>query len=395
MLKRTTIGEAFQVNPKVRIKKGQVVPFVSMDQIIPGQGRVSASEIRTFKGGSKFQPEDTLMARITPCLENGKISRYISVDVDQPAAGSTEFIVLRGKEGYSTTPFAYYFATSPDIRELSISLMTGTSGRQRVDVNAFKDSEVLLPPLAVQRDIASVLGALDDKIAANSRSVVSAEKLAISIAEKCEAMVPVAEIATRVATSLNPKKIELQEVMHYSIPAFDQGYVSVELSDSIKSSKFKLDRPCVLVSKLNPQTPRVWSVPIIEKDVYSLASTEFIVLEPVGCNLGQLFAAVSQGSLFVELQSQASGTSNSHQRVKPDDLLSALVPDVRSLSSDEVSLLDGLNLLAYKLKRENQTLAKTRDELLPLLMSGKITVREAEEAAAEVGVETREEEGNV
>lgn len=243
--------------------------------------------------------------------------------------------------------------------------------------------------------IGAFLGALDDKIAANSRSVVSAKKLAISIAEKCEAIVPVAEIATRVATSLNPKKIELQEVMHYSIPAFDQGYVSVELSDSIKSSKFKLDRPCVLVSKLNPQTPRVWSVPIIEKDVYSLASTEFIVLEPVGCNLGQLFAAVYQDSLFVELQSQASGTSNSHQRVKPDDLLSALVPDVRRLSTDEVSLLDGLNLLAYKLKRENQALAKTRDELLPLLMSGKITVREAEEAAAEVGVETRGEEGNV
>jgi len=120
-----------------------------------------------------------------------------------------------------------------------------------------------------------------------------------------------------------------------------------------------------------------------------------VVLEPVGCSQGQLYAALSQRSLFSDLQCLASGTSNSHQRIKPSDLLDALVPDVRTLSSGDIALVDGLNQLMDQLDRENQTLAHTRDELLPLLMSGKIGVRDAEEAVAKVGVEKREGEGNV
>ena len=95
-------------------------------------------------------------------------------------------------------------------------------------------------------------------------------------------------------------------------------------------------------------------------------------------------------SLFLQLQAQASGTSNSHQRIRPDDLSNALVPDTRELPNNDVELLNSLNLLIECRTQENQTLARTRDELLPLLMSGKITVRDAEEASAEVGVDKHE-----
>ena len=93
-----------------------------------------------------------------------------------PAAGSTEFMVLRGRPGITETEYAYYFAIDPTIHDLAVSLMTGTSGRQRVDVRAFSETEVRIPHLETQCAISSVLGSLDDKIAANSHA--SASRLA-------------------------------------------------------------------------------------------------------------------------------------------------------------------------------------------------------------------------
>ena len=139
----TTIEEAFEINPTITIKRDAEVPFVSMDRLTPGQRDVDAGEIRQFRSGSKFAAGDTLMARITPCLENKKIARYLPNDsFNKIAAGSTEFIVLRGKPGRTTTEFSYYFAITPTIHETAIALMTGTSGRQRVDMAAFRAQEV-------------------------------------------------------------------------------------------------------------------------------------------------------------------------------------------------------------------------------------------------------------
>lgn len=286
--------------------------------------------------------------------------------------------------------FGYYL-----LQLLPLSHMNNDSAVPGLNRNDAESLIVQLPPVSVQQDIVSVLGALDDKIAANSYAMKSALQIISVTALKIDTVTPVKSIARRNSNSLDPQKIDHQQVLHYSIPAFDSGYVDYEMSGNIKSSKFCISSPCVLVSKLNPRTPRVWSIPRLDTVHYSLASTEFVVLEPVGCSQGQLYAALSQPSLFSDLRCLASGTSNSHQRIKPSDLLDALVPDVRTLSSGDIALVDGLSQLMDQLDRENQTLAHTRDELLPLLMSGKISVREAEEAVLEVGVEKREGEDNV
>ena len=177
-----TFSEAVQVNPGVSMKRGEVYPFVDMASVDGGQRTVNGIEQREFKGsGSKFQNGDTLMARITPCLENGKIARYKPLDDQQPAHGSTEFIVLRGRPGTTTDDFAYYLTRWEEVRQFAIGQMTGTSGRQRVPVDSLDHLTIPIPPLPEQRDITHILGTLDDKIELNRRMNQTLEAMARAI----------------------------------------------------------------------------------------------------------------------------------------------------------------------------------------------------------------------
>lgn len=171
-------SEAVLVNPMTSLQRGREYPFVDMGALNPGSRCASPSEWRKFDGGgSRFSAGDTLMARITPCLENGKIARYCGPE-DKPAHGSTEFIVIRGRPGVSDTAFAYYLTKWEGVSGYAISQMTGTSGRQRVPTSAFDHLTVALPPLDEQRAIAHILGTLDDKIELNRRMSETLEAMA-------------------------------------------------------------------------------------------------------------------------------------------------------------------------------------------------------------------------
>jgi len=176
-------SQAVTINPSVRLHKGVVYPFVDMNSVDSSRSVVFSSEERAFTGGgSRFERCDTLFARITPCLENGKITRFQGVEDDnRPAHGSTEFIVLRGRDGVSVSDYVFYLSRSPPVRDFAISQMTGSSGRQRVPTSCFDTLYVLLPPLDKQRAIAGVLGALDDKIEQNRRTARALERLAQTI----------------------------------------------------------------------------------------------------------------------------------------------------------------------------------------------------------------------
>ncbi|PNU19877.1 hypothetical protein C2E25_10020 [Geothermobacter hydrogeniphilus] len=175
--------EAVQVNPKIKLKKGERYPFVEMKAIDPSWRSVAESEYRTFKsGGARFEPYDTLLARITPCLENGKIARYAPTNgSDGPAFGSTEFIVIRGKDGITDNNFAYYLTKWQDFRQFAISQMTGSSGRQRVPAGSLGAFYVPIPELPEQRAIAHILGSLDDKIELNRRMNETLEAMASAL----------------------------------------------------------------------------------------------------------------------------------------------------------------------------------------------------------------------
>ena len=156
-------------NPRLSIKKGEMATKVGMDRLLPFTKKIPSIEQAAFTGGAKFSNGDTIMARITPCLENGKTAFVDILKDGEVGFGSTEYIVMRAKEGISDPQFVYYLATSPFFRNIAIKSMVGSSGRQRVQQGVL-DELILTVPRKVedQAKIGRVLSELDDKIALNN-----------------------------------------------------------------------------------------------------------------------------------------------------------------------------------------------------------------------------------
>lgn len=158
------LGEVAEINPAESLNKGKVAKYVAMESVEPFTRRISNFKLKEYNGGMKFRNGDTLFARITPCLENGKTSFVDILEDDEIGFGSTEFIVLREKENLSDKKYLYYLSLSPELREIAIRLMTGSSGRQRVQTNLFADKSFVIPPVIEQQAIAALLSSFDDKI---------------------------------------------------------------------------------------------------------------------------------------------------------------------------------------------------------------------------------------
>lgn len=158
-----------EINPRESIKKGDIAVKVAMDKLQPFCRDIPEIEYEVFSGGTKFRNGDTIMARITPCLENGKTAMVNVLDDGQVGFGSTEYIVFRAKKGISDPYFLYYLVCSPMVREPAIKSMVGSSGRQRVQTDVVQNLVLSVPPLPEQVKIGEFLKKIDDKIAVNNK----------------------------------------------------------------------------------------------------------------------------------------------------------------------------------------------------------------------------------
>lgn len=161
--------EAIEINPREILTKGTRVKKIAMDKLKPFCRDVLEYEITEFTGGTKFRNGDTIMARITPCLENGKTAMVTILDENEVGFGSTEYIVFRAREGITDPYFVYYLVCSPLIRDIAIKSMVGSSGRQRVQTDVIQNIEMPFPDLSIQIKIASILKSFDDKIFLNNK----------------------------------------------------------------------------------------------------------------------------------------------------------------------------------------------------------------------------------
>ncbi len=172
------MDEVVDFLPKRTIKKGSVEPFIAMADIPENSREPSNISQKEFKGGgSKFCNGDTVFARITPCLQNGKTAKISGLIDGQVAHGSTEFIILGAKES-TDQDYIYYLSRLPEFRAYAESRMEGSTGRQRVSWQALSEYELNFPTKKERRKIGEFLSVLDNKIELNRQTNETLEKMA-------------------------------------------------------------------------------------------------------------------------------------------------------------------------------------------------------------------------
>ncbi len=276
--------------------------------------------------------------------------------------------------------FVYYLLT-----QIDFSGYNSGAAQPMLNRNYIKQISITLPAVDEQRRISSCLGALDDKIAVNDRIADIAEKLCLAHFSNQSgfAAIPVAKLCHLEKKQSDPRALSNASVLHYSLPSFD-ALRAPEATDphKIKSSKFMVPSSAILVSKLNPEIPRVWHVRH-DGEVPALASTEFLVLVPVeGVSTAELWAVLSQPAFMATIAAKVTGTSKSHQRVNPAEIMGAKIADPR-LFGQRRQLAEALLRRVLAARQETRTLRELRDALLPELTSGQLRVRAAEKVVEE------------
>ncbi len=170
------LNVAYEINPTRKLKKGELAPYLDMASVQIQGHSVSGVIQREMGSGTKFINGDTLLARITPCLENGKTAFVDFLTEDDTGWGSTEFVVMRPKE--PLPPYhAYLLARHPAFRDHAIRSMSGTSGRQRVQNDVLGQFLVAVPPESVAKAFAGLVATMQEVICLNHQKIESLASL--------------------------------------------------------------------------------------------------------------------------------------------------------------------------------------------------------------------------
>ncbi|MCD5462550.1 restriction endonuclease subunit S [Lactobacillus delbrueckii subsp. bulgaricus] len=210
---KVRLGDVLELNPRESIVKNTIARKISMTDLKPFTRDIPTFSYEKYSGGAKFRNNDILLARITPCLENGKTALVNILDKDEVAFGSTEYFVLRAKKGLIDPYYLYYLSISQDFRNVVIKSMTGTSGRQRAQKDAILEYKLDLPNIQEQQSIAKQLRALDDKIRLN-------KQINDNLLETCK---------TNLHQLINEKEYEVTQI----------GSLDLIVSDHVANGSFK------------------------------------------------------------------------------------------------------------------------------------------------------------
>lgn len=356
------------------------VPVISVGEVGYGRFRIDQSTPRAPDSVTSRLPQFLLEPGDIVFARKGAVDRSCLV-------GPAQAGWFLGSDGIRLRPpqecdarFLSYSVQGPESRRWLQQHALGTT-MASLNQGVIERLPLHLPPLAAQRAIADVLGALDEMIESNRRVADAAVACMKGLAETVSGLphVPLSSVAASSRAMIDPSTLGTVTVEHFSIPAFDaDGLPEISEPSAIKSGKFAIDGPRVLVSRLNPRIPRIWhAVPNAGR---GLASTEYLVMADAnGGSLARVWLAVTHDSFTAELQRRATGTSGSHQRVRSGDALSVQVPDTRLAESATLDETDALLTLAHHERAESRTIARLRDALIPELLSGRLRLPEARE----------------
>ncbi|MFA1532068.1 restriction endonuclease subunit S [Corynebacterium belfantii] len=343
---------------------------------------------------SETQKSDVLLTSEAPLGRTAILNREQNVVLGQ------RLFALRGKRGVLDNHYLHYWLRSDKGQAVLTSHAQGTTVIG-IRQSSLRSISVDLPSITTQKAIADVLGALDDKIAANQRVQESGLDLIKALWQKAQ-RTSTNEVLVGDIIEVNPRTqlADTPEVAFLDMKNLpEDGHLPCtwEMKESRSGSKFL--NGDTLLGRITPcfENRKLGYVDFLEEGEAGLGSTEFIVFRPKEDTPRAIPLCIASSDSFrSEAQLNMVGTSG-RQRVTADFVKQFPVrwPTAEVLhdfSEATSPLLEKFSLLT----KENQVLAATRDELLPLLMNGKITVAEAKEAAGDVGVvkQNQQEEGD-
>ena len=380
------LSDIADFNPRETIKKGTVAKKISMDVLRPFYRDVPYYTEECFSGGTKFRNGDTIMARITPCLENGKTAHVSILNDEEVGFGSTEYIVFRAKEGIANKDYLYYLVCSPEVREPAIKSMVGSSGRQRVQTDVVKNLEIDVPPLVEQEKIGSFLKAFDDKIALNDKINKNLEQQAQAIFAN--------EFLSLETLPEGWKQASLIDIADYLNGLAMQKYRPTADESGIPVLKIKELRQGCCDDNSELCSPNIKSNYIVHDGdvIFSWSGSLLVDLWCGGiCGLNQHLFKVTSSKYdkwfyyawtkhhldrFVAVAADKATTMG---HIKRDELAKAEVLIPNKKDYDRIgALLQPIYEMIISNRIENKKLAATRDTLLPKLMNGEIDISEVD-----------------
>ena len=383
------LSDIADFNPRETIKKGEMSKKISMDVLRPFYRDVPYYTEECFSGGTKFRNGDTIMARITPCLENGKTAQVSILNDGEVGFGSTEYIVFRAKEGIADKDYLYYLVCSPEVREPSIKSMVGSSGRQRVQTDVVKNLEIDVPPLVEQEIIGSFLRLIDDKIALNDKINKNLLEQALAIYKEwfydyalSDGVRPenwkittIDAISSLVTRGIAPKYDDGSEQIVLNQKCIRDHTIDLSLARRHLPKKINekwISKGDLLINSTGTGTlgrvAQVW----FEANNMTVDSHVTIVRpkDPI------LQSYIGFWGLSHESEIEAQHTGSTGQTELPRDRVKAMelpLPDEDTLSKFN-ELVIPMTSTVISNQEENASLSQLRDALLPKLMSGELDV---------------------
>lgn len=400
-------SDVIEINNYPSLEKGVKQTHVGMRQIKENVRKIQETVEKEYSYSKpRFENGDTLFARITPCLENGKTAFVDVLDEDEAATGSTEFLVLSATE--ETLPkFVYYTARRPDVRQFAIKRMTGTSGRQRVPTDVFGDLVIEVPPLEEQRRIVDFLDALDSRIESNERVIELCNEISQSIFKhwfidfapfEDQEMVYRDEIGMEIPRNWDINQMEevakIVDCLHSKKPEeVDSGKFYIEVKDIGENGELHLDDKYLISEEdYEEWTRRITAKPgdvIISKDgrVGAVAQIPEGIEGAIGRNIvcirpdqEELSSPLLREYMLSPLMKQEIGKKTLSRSIfetlhvsEIEDLRVVIPPQQVREKFDEV-VRPFHKKIEHGIK-ESITLGETRDLLVPKLMRGEFRLR--------------------
>ena len=359
------LSEIVDFNPRESLPKGRIAKKIGMDKLQPFCRDIMSFENEPFTNGAKFRNGDTIMARITPCLENGKIAKVDILDEGEIGFGSTEYIVFRAKEGIDTD-YLYYLVCSSIVREPAIKSMVGSSGRQRVQTDVLRNLDIKVPSVEEQKVISGILRDLDDKIKLNNTINNNLEEQAKAI---FDAIFPnISNGENTIGDTITPKRgksLLSKNAVFGNIPVVAGG-----LEPSTYHNVANTVAPVLAISASGANSGYVslWNIPIWASDSSYIDSS---MTENV------YFWYVLLKKRQKEIYDAQTGSAQPH--IYPQNI--AVMP-ISNLDFDDVNNYTATVTPIFEMighnKDENERLATIRDNLLTKLMSGELDVSNIE-----------------